>query len=77
LRDLAEATAKPISPEGVVNQTVSRDDKWVLVGVRDAASGKVNTALLSIDDGQTVEIKGLKPAELTLGWTSDGQIYVG
>ena len=31
---------------------------------------------MSIDDGKTVEIKGLKPAELTLGWTSDGQLYV-
>ena len=31
----------------------------------------------SIDDGKIVEIKGLKPAELTLGWTSDGQLYVG
>ena len=33
-------------------------------------------SLLSIDDGKTVEIKGLKPGELTLGWTSDGQLYV-
>ena len=76
LQDLNGGAPKPISPEGMVNRAISRDDKWALVGVRDAASGKISTALLSIDDGKTVEISGLKPGELALGWTSEGQLYV-
>ena len=76
LQDVNGGAPKPISPEGMVNREISRDDKWVLVGVRDADSGKVRTALLSIDDGKTVEITGLKPGEMALGWTSEGQLYV-
>jgi len=76
LQDLNGGAPKPISPEGMVNREISRDDKWVLVGVRDAATGKVSTAVLSIDDGKTVEIKGMKTQEGALGWTTDGQLYV-
>ena len=32
--------------------------------------------LLSTEDGKTVEIAGLRPADSPLGWTSDGQLYV-
>ncbi len=75
-QDLNGGAPKPISPEGMVNREISRDGKWVLVGVRDAATGKISTAVLSIDDGKTVEIKGIKPQEGALGWTTDGQLYV-
>ena len=76
LQDLDGSAPKPISPEGVGSRSVSFDDKWALVGIRDASSGDVHLALLSIDDGQTVEISGLKPGEMALGWTTDGQLYV-
>jgi len=77
LQDLAGSEPKPISAEGVGSLYVSPDDRWVFVNVRDAAgSGKVNPALLSINDGKTAEIKGLKPGEMALGWTADGQLYV-
>jgi hypothetical protein len=76
LQELNGGAPRPISPEGMVNRQISRDDKWVLVGVRDAATGKITTAVLSIDDGKTVEIKGMKPQEGALGWTTDGQLYV-
>ena len=29
-----------------------------------------------MDDGKTVKIAGLHPADFPLGWTSDGQLYV-
>ena len=76
LQELNSGAPKPISPEGMVNREISRDDKWVLVGVRDADTGNGRTALLSIDNATTVEINGLKPDEMALGWTTDGQLYV-
>ena len=76
LQDLDGGAPKPISPEGMGNREVSPDEKWVLVNVRRSDSGTLNTALLSMDDGKTVEIKGLQQRERTLGWTSDGQLYV-
>jgi eukaryotic-like serine/threonine-protein kinase len=75
-QDLNGGTPKPISPEGMLNRQISRDDKWVIVNVRDAATGRFSTAILSMDDGKTQEIKGLNPNEATLGWTSEGQLYV-
>ena len=69
LQNLDGGAPKPISPEGMGNREISLDDKWMLVGLRRNATGNLNTALLSIDEGKTVEIKGLKPDEMALGWT--------
>ncbi len=76
LQDLNGGTPKPISPEGMLNRQVSRDDKWVVVEIRAAATGTFSEAILSMDDGKIAEIKGLKPNETSLGWTSEGQLYV-
>ena len=76
LQDLNGGDPKPVSPEGMVNRNISPDDKWVQVSVREASTGKVSPALLSIDEGKTVEIKGWRPGEMALGWTTDGQLYV-
>jgi len=76
LQDLNGGAPKPISPEGTVNREISRDDKWVLVAVRDASSGNFHPALLPITDGEAVDIKGLRPTEMVLGWTTDGQLFV-
>jgi hypothetical protein len=76
LQDLNGGAPKSISPEGVLARHVSPDDKWILVFVRDAATGKVHPAVLSFEGGNPVEIAGLKPAEAAFGWTSDGQLYV-
>ena len=76
LQDVDGSAPKPISAEGVAARSVSSDDQWVLAGIRDASSGNVHLVLLSINGGNMVEITGLKPAEMPLGWTSDGQLYV-
>jgi eukaryotic-like serine/threonine-protein kinase len=76
LQDVNGGAPKPVSAEGIVNREISLDDKWLLVAVRDPATGNGPTALLSIDDATTSEIKGLKPGEMALGWTADGQLYV-
>ncbi|MFZ1136337.1 MAG: protein kinase [Candidatus Korobacteraceae bacterium] len=76
LQDLNGGDPKAVSPEGMVNRNISPDDKWVQVSVREASTGKVSPALLSIDEGKTVEIKGWRPGEMALGWTTDGQLYV-
>jgi Tol biopolymer transport system component len=75
LQDLNGSDPKAVSPEGVLAREVSPDDKWVTVFVRDSANGGGHEALLSMDSGNTVEIKGLKPGESPLGWTTDGQVY--
>ena len=76
LQDLAAGDPKPISPEGMSAVRVSPDDKWLLVAVRDTATGKNHPALLSMDDQKVEQIKGLKSGETPLDWTSDGQLYV-
>ncbi|HZD33079.1 MAG TPA: hypothetical protein VE779_15625, partial [Candidatus Angelobacter sp.] len=76
LQDVNGSAPQPISSEGVVGRFVSPDDKWVLIGRRDPVSGEIHRGLLSIDDKKTVDIAGLQPQELPLGWTSDGQLYV-
>ena len=76
LQDLNGGAPKSISPEGVLARNVSPDDKWILVAVRDAATGNVHPAVLAFEGGNPVEISGLKPAEAALGWTNDGQLYV-
>jgi hypothetical protein len=76
LQDLNGDAPKPISPEGMGNREISLDDKWLLVGNRRTAAGNLHTALLSIDNAKIVEIKGLKPDEMALGWTTDDELYV-
>ena len=76
LHDLKGGDSRPISAEGVVNFGVSRDDKWVVVGLRDPDAGNVNVALLSVDEGKVTDIKGLAHNEWPLGWTLDGLLYV-
>jgi Tol biopolymer transport system component len=76
LHDLKGGDSRPISAEGVVNFGVSRDDKWVVVGLRDPDAGNVNVALLSVDEGKVTDIKGLGHNEWPLGWTLDGFLYV-
>jgi Tol biopolymer transport system component len=76
LQDFNGGAPRAISSEGITGRFLSPDDKWVLVYRRELGTGKVHVELLSIEDGKTVEIAGLRPPDLALGWTSDGQLYV-
>ena len=76
LQDPNGGAPRPISAEGVTGWHSSPDEKWVLVQRRETGTGKVHRELLSMDDGKTVEIAGLRPNEFPLGWTTDGQLYV-
>ena len=76
LQDVNGGSPRPISPEGVAGRFVSPDDKWVLVAHRDPVTGEIHRRLLSIDDEKLTDIAGLEANDLTLGWTSDGQLYV-
>ena len=55
---------------------VSPDDKWLITGQRVVAGIYQCAALRSIEDGNTEDVRGLKPKETVLGWTSDNQVYV-
>ena len=76
LQDLNGGAPRAISSEGITGRFLSPDDKWVLVYRRESGTGKVHIELLSMEDGKTQEIAGLRPADFPLGWTSDGQLYV-
>jgi len=76
LQDLKGGAPRPISAEGVTGWRPSPDDKWVYVMRRESDTGKVHDELLSIEDGKTVEIAGLRPTDFAVGWTSDGQLYI-
>jgi serine/threonine protein kinase len=76
LQDFNGGAPRAISSEGITGRFISPDDKWVLVYRRELGTGKVHGELLSLEDGKTVEIAGLRAADLPLGWTSDGQLYV-
>jgi Tol biopolymer transport system component len=76
LQDVNGSAPRPISLEGVVGRFVSPDDKWLLIQRRDPGTGEIHRGLLSIDDEKTIDIAGMQPKDLPLGWTSDGQLYV-
>jgi dipeptidyl aminopeptidase/acylaminoacyl peptidase len=79
MQDLNSSTPQAITPEGVFGIQVSPDDKWLVVnglnGPRQA--GLQQTALVLMSGGEPKAIAGLRPEEIVLGWTGDGQLYVG
>jgi eukaryotic-like serine/threonine-protein kinase len=76
LQNLNGGAPRPISEEGVAGWRSSPDDKWVLVQRKETGTGTFHWELLSIETAKTIEISGLRPNDLPLGWTSDGQLYV-
>lgn len=76
LQDVAGGSPRPITPEGTVGFQVSPDDKWLVAGRRVGATAVFQPVLISLDDGKTEEIHGIKPDDQGLGWSNDGQLYV-
>jgi Tol biopolymer transport system component len=76
MQDLDGGAPRAISEEGVAGFLVSPDDRWMIVGRKATVTGIEQAQLLSIAEGKTVEIRGLKPDDRLLGWTSDSQLYV-
>jgi dipeptidyl aminopeptidase/acylaminoacyl peptidase len=77
IQDVNGGNPRPITPEGTAGWLVSPDDKWLLVGHRRAAIGVIDATMVSLRGGSEQKIQGLNPRETILGWTSDGQLYVG
>jgi len=73
LQDIDSPNPRAITPEGTAGIFVSPDDQWLLTGL--AFSGQ-NPALLSIENGHSESVRGLKPGEIVRGWTADNQLYV-
>ena len=68
---------RPITAEGTTGFLVSTDDKWLIAGRRTGAVTVREAVLVSMDSGNVEPIRGLEPKEEVLGWTGDGQLYVG
>lgn len=77
LQDVSGASPRPITPEGTFAWIVSGDDKWLITGQPAGINAVNGAALISMDHGNPEKIQGLKSEETVLGWTDDGQLYVG
>ncbi|HEX4036480.1 MAG TPA: protein kinase [Acidobacteriaceae bacterium] len=74
LQNVNGAPPRPITPEGVRGWLVSPDGKWLMAG-KGAADALHFDLLVPLDGGPAQPIPGLKPNEMIIGWTADGQIY--
>jgi dipeptidyl aminopeptidase/acylaminoacyl peptidase len=72
MQDVNGGDPHPITPEGITGWPVSPDDKWMLAG----RTLTVADVVVSMQGGSVEDIRGLKPNDQILGWTSDGQLYV-
>ncbi len=76
LQNVSSSVARPITPEGTAGWKVSPDDKWLLAGRRVGVAEFRDLVLVSVESGNEEEVRGLKPNQRVLGWTSDDQLYV-
>jgi WD40 repeat protein len=74
IQDVNGGEPKAITPEGTVGYKVSPDGKWLLAS---SSSDRLARLLVPVDGGQAEPIVGLKQNNRVLGWTSDGQVFVG
>src|SRR5579871_658100 len=71
LQDLSGGAPRPITGEGFIGVLLSPDDKWLVT------VDLSNTPwLLAMDTGKLQAMPFVKPNQVILGWTSDGQLYV-
>ncbi len=61
---------RPVSEVGFFGALLSPDEEWV------AAVGPDGPALVPLDGGSPVPVRGMQPGETMRRWTSDGQIFV-
>jgi Tol biopolymer transport system component len=76
IQDVNGSEPRAVTAEGTVGFLVSPDGKWLLAGTAPS-DGLAPTLLMPVDGGTTEPIVGLKPNNRVLGWTSDGQLFVG
>jgi Tol biopolymer transport system component len=67
LQEVAGANPRPITPEGKAGWIVSPDDKWLIVGRRQAVIGVNEATLVAVAGGSEQKIQGLKSGETVLG----------
>lgn len=72
LQDIDGGSPRPVTEEGTAGWIVSPDDKWLL----GSHGPEPPTLLISVQDGHSGKIPGMKPNDQLLGWSSDGQLYV-
>jgi Tol biopolymer transport system component len=76
MQDVNGGEPKAITAEGTVGFLASPDGKWLLAGTAPS-DALAPTLLVPVDGGTADPIVGLKPNNRVLGWTSDGQLFVG
>jgi serine/threonine protein kinase len=75
IQDISGGEPRALTEEGMGGWIVSPDGKWLLTGT--GGPDTLPSTLTPIDGGKPVPIVGLKSDNRVLGWTSDGQLYVG
>jgi eukaryotic-like serine/threonine-protein kinase len=73
MQDITGGDPQPITGEGVVGWMVSADDQW-LIATQDLANLNL---FVPVSGGKPQKIPGLRSNEQVLGWTSEGEIFVG
>jgi serine/threonine protein kinase len=76
LQDLSGGEPRPITQEGMAGFSLSPDDRWLITFGEGFGIGQL-AFLTAVEGGEKRDIKGLKPGDGILGWTSDNQLYVG
>lgn len=76
VQDISGGAPHPITPEKVFAWKASPDGKWLLAGRRLSVNTLLDAVLVSADNGTIAPIKGMRPDEAILGWTSEDEIYV-
>ena len=77
LQDLNGGKPRAITEEGTSGWLVSPDDKWLLAGVGLGYPRVIDPVLVPVEGGSPARIAGLKPDDSVIGWSSDGELYVG
>ncbi len=77
LQDINSGAPRPVTPEGIAGfAALSPDDKWLIAGRRAGGTAVVEPVLVSLDKGDIEPVRGVKPDDRGLGWSSDGQVYI-
>lgn len=76
VQDLSGGAPHPITPEKVFAWKASPDGKWLLAGKRLSVNTLLDAVLVSADNGAIAPIKGIRPGEAIIGWTSENETYV-
>jgi WD40 repeat protein len=75
-QDISGGPPHAITPENVFGWRISPDGKWLLAGTRVSVNTLLDGNLVSVETGAIEPVKGMRPNEAIIGWTSTNELYV-